>query len=65
MPTAPVQNTSGDYIYLYNGNLYNQYVDSGYFFKIESTINNINTTIQINSEGNKAGTLIFYDYLYF
>ena len=65
MPTAPVQNTSGDYIYSTNGNLYNQYVDSGYFFKIESTINNINTTIQINSEGNKAGTLIFYDYLYF
>ena len=64
VPTAPVQNTSGDYTYSTNGILYNQYVNSGYFFKIEPTIDT-NTTIQINSAGNKTGTLIFYDYLYF
>ena len=63
----------GNAIYTTSGNIYNQYIDSGYFFKFEpnnfstdgawlklSTISN-ETVIPINSNDID----IFYDYLYF
>ena len=62
VPSAPAQNNN--YIYSTNGILYNRYIKSGYFFKIEPMIANTYATIQIDSE-NTTGTLIFYDYLYF
>lgn len=50
--------------YITSGNLYNQYVTAGYFFKIEPT--NIIDTEQIIITSNNFETFkIFYDYLYF
>ena len=50
-------------IYTTSGNLYNAYVDSGYFFKLQPNLKTDNATLQI--EGGGAGIEIFYDYLYF
>lgn len=61
-PTGPSPIT-GEYIYTTSGNLYNEIVKSGYFFKIKPTPFNITDTIQI--EGGAEGIQIFYDYLYF
>ena len=61
---APVLDPiSGQWNYITSGNLYNQYIESGHFFKIEPMISNNYATIQI--EGGGEGILIFYDYLYF
>lgn len=54
---------SGQWNYTTSGNLYNQYIESGQFFKIEPMILNNYATIQI--EGGGEGIQIFYDYLYF
>lgn len=61
---APSLNsTSGQWGYTTSGNLYNQYVDSGYFFKIQPMMINNTATIQFDSGGEDIQ--IFYDYLYF
>lgn len=64
VPTTPVEDQQGDYIYSTNGKIYNQHVESGYFFKIDPTTGQ-NATIEIAGDGDATGTLIFYDYLYF
>ena len=61
-PTGP-NPTTGEYTYTTSGNLYNEIIKSGYFFKIKTTPFNIIDTIQI--EGGGEGIQIFYDYLYF
>ena len=53
----------GDITYKTSGNLYNEAVESGQFFKIAPMLHSINETIQI--EGGGEGIQIFYDYLYF
>lgn len=56
------QNTDG--IYTTSGNLYNEYVNSGYFFHLEpNTLLNPYSIIEITGGG--SGIYIFYDYLYF
>ena len=61
-PTGP-NPTTGEYTYTTSGNLYNEIIESGYFFKIKTTPFNTIDTIQI--EGGGEGIQIFYDYLYF
>lgn len=46
-----------------SGNLYNEYINSGYFFKLQPNSLVNNATLQIT--GGKEGIEIFYDYLYF
>lgn len=55
--------TDGDITYKTSGNLYNEAVESGQFFKIAPMFHDITGTIQINGGGE--GIQIFYDYLYF
>ena len=50
-------------IYTTSGNLYNQYVNSGYFFKLDP--NSTYDTAQITITGFAEDPQIFYDYLYF
>lgn len=65
VPNAPV-GQQDNYTYSTNGIIYNRYVNSGYFFKIVPDVPfNVSATIEIVTEGNPTGTLIFYDYLYF
>ena len=65
VPSAPV-GQQNNYTYSTNGIIYNRYVSSGYFFKIVPDVSsNVSATIEIVTKGNPAGTLIFYDYLYF
>ena len=57
--------SSGNVTYETTGNLYNQYITAGYFFKLEPTItiaDNAKITITSNITN---GFQIFYDYLYF
>ena len=54
---------SGEYIYTTSGNLYNEFVSSGYFFHLEPNIFYNYSTLQIT--GGVDGIRIFYDYLYF
>ena len=54
---------SGEYIYTTSGNLYNEYVSSGYFFHLEPNVFHDYSTLQIT--GGASGIRIFYDYLYF
>ena len=55
---------AGNAIYTTSGNIYNEYVDSGYFFKLEPNFDKTDgATLQI--EGGVEGIKIFYDYLYF
>ena len=62
--TAPVFDPiGGKYNYTTSGHLYNQYVDSGYFFHLEPNSLYIYSTLQIT--GGTNGIKIFYDYLYF
>ena len=50
--------------YTTSGVLYNEYVESGYFFKFKPNITKLDgATLQI--EGGNEGIEIFYDYLYF
>ena len=54
---------SGAYNYTTSGNLYNEYVSSGYFFHLEPNVFHDYSTLQIT--GGASGIRIFYDYLYF
>ena len=61
---------SGNATYTTSGNLYNSYIDSGYFFKLEPSISqedgaNIVITDANNNIISTNGIKIFYDYLYF
>ena len=49
--------------YYTSNNLYNEFVNSGYFFKLQPNDIGDNATLQI--EGGGEGIRIFYDYLYF
>lgn len=54
---------TGEYTYTTSGNIYNEIIQAGYFFKIQLT--RLNTTDKIQIEGGGEGIQIFYDYLYF
>ena len=54
---------SGNAIYTTTGNLYNEYVDSGYFFHLEPNTYGSTSTIEITN--GSSDIKIFYDYLYF
>lgn len=57
-------NQDGNTTIITSGNLYNEYVESGYFFKLQPSISTSDiSTLQI--EGGGEGIQIFYDYLYF
>lgn len=53
---------SGNAIYTTSSHIYNEYINSGYFFKFKPN-NGEDSTLQI--EGGGEGIEIFYDYLYF
>ena len=54
---------SGNALYTTSGNLYNEFVDSGYFFKLKPNISSADgATLQIVN--GVADMEIFYDYLY-
>jgi hypothetical protein len=52
-----------NYDYKTSGNLYNQYITSGYFFKLQPNTKTDAAYIKIS--GEPSTPLIFYDYLYF
>lgn len=52
----------GNKHYTTSGNLYNEYIQAGYFFKIQRTNLNETSTLQITGAQSAE---IFYDYLYF
>ena len=55
--------SNGNPTYKTTGNLYNGYIESGYFFKLQPNFKTDNAQIQIT---NLTSTpQIFYDYLYF
>ena len=51
--------------YTTTGNLYNQYVESGYFFHLQPNTLNERGIITINDTNESNDVYIFYDYLYF
>ena len=56
----------GNAEYTTSGNLYNEFVTSGYFFKFEPSDDYTGTlTIDSTLDINEMDILIFYDYLYF
>lgn len=59
---VPPESNNMDVSYITSGNLYNQYVSLGNFFKIQPDMSG-NSTIEIT--GGINGIRIFYDYLYF
>ncbi len=59
---VPPESNNADVSYITSGNLYNQYVSLGNFFKIQPDVSG-NSTIEIT--GGINGIQIFYDYLYF
>ena len=62
--SPPQQGQDGNWTYITSGNLYNQYINSGYFFKLEP--NNYKTYSSITVRDNATADIrIFYDYLYF
>ena len=62
--SAPTLNTkTGTYDYTTSGNLYNQYISSGQFFRLQTNSIYAYSTLQIT--GGASGIRIFYDYLYF
>ena len=62
---APTLNPiTGLWSYTTSGNLYNEYINSGYFFKLEPNINSNDRSI-LQIENGTEGIVIFYDYLYF
>ena len=55
---------TGIWNYTTSSNLYNEYINSGYFFKIEPSLDKYDrSALQI--ENGTEGIVIFYDYLYF
>lgn len=61
--SAPIMNQSGNYSYTTSGTIYNEYVENGYFFKLEPNLQGATSKITVTN--GKSGMLIFYDYLYF
>ena len=57
------RNQNESIIYKTSTNIYNEYVDSGYFFHLEPNDKYDDSILQIIGGGN--GIEIFYDYLYF
>ena len=57
------RDSSGNRVITTSGNLYNEYVDSGYFFKLQPNLVNDDATLTIINGSNDIE--IFYDYLYF
>ena len=53
----------GNATYTTSGNLYNEYIESGYFFKLQPDNYQSISTLQIS--GGNENCQIFYDYLYF
>ena len=51
--------------YTTSGNLYNEYINSGYFFKIEPNDSTSDRSILQIDGGSSEEVKIFYDYLYF
>ena len=62
-PTDSIIDQKGNGVYKTSGNLYNEYVDSGYFFKFLPNEKFDNATLYIDGEVDNY--YIFYDYLYF
>lgn len=61
---APTLNPiTGLWSYTTSGNLYNEYINSGYFFKLEPNID-INDRSILRITNGTEGIVIFYDYLY-
>ena len=60
---AGVSQFTIDSIITTSGNIYNEYVDAGYFFHLEPSLLNDGAILEI--EGGAQGVEIFYDYLYF
>ena len=60
--SEPTYDQNGNAIYETTGNLYNEFVKSGYFFKLEPDEREKRSTLTV---GNLEGCQIFYDYLYF
>lgn len=58
---API--SGNGFTYTTSGNLYNQYIHAGHFFKIEPMIADHYANIEITN--GTSGIRIFYDYLYF
>ena len=54
----------GNWQYTTSGNLYNQYVNSGYFFKLEPNTYKTYSSITVRDDAT-SDIKIFYDYLYF
>ena len=54
---------NGNVFYTTSGNIYNENVEAGYFFKLQPTEYKEYSTLEIQSTG--TGFQIFYDYLYF
>lgn len=54
---------SGNAFYSTTGNLYNQYIESGYFFKLKPNLEPNESYIEVS--GGNEYMKIFYDYLYF
>ena len=61
--SQPVIDQNGNAQYSTSGNIYNEYVEAGNFFKLQPNLKNDGATIEIT--GGKEGIEIFYDYLYF
>lgn len=58
--------SNGNPVYTTSGNIYNQFVDSGYFFKFEPTdFTTYDDLPVLQITGASEGVQIFYDYLYF
>ena len=58
--------SNGNPVYTTSGNIYNQFVDSGYFFKFEPTdFTTYDDLPVLQITGVSEGVQIFYDYLYF
>ena len=58
----PTYDQNGNAMYETTGNLYNSFVESGYFFKLQPDERNERSILTVE---NLEGCQIFYDYLYF
>lgn len=63
LETVITIDSDGNPSYATSGNIYNEYVSAGYFFKLQPDDYEEYSTLQITSTG--TGFQIFYDYLYF
>lgn len=67
--TGIMYDQDGNAQYITTGNLYNEYIESGYFFKLEPDDiydkSDLNHNSKIIIENGVQGIEIFYDYLYF